>query len=287
MHIAYVNGQYVYRAQALVSAEDRGYQFADGVYEYIAVHNSVLIDEQAHIERLYRSLTKIRIAFSITPRALHNIMRELIAQNRCSEGGLYLQITRGAAKRDHLFPASAKPVLTATLHGCKIPPQHILEKGASVITHPDARWQHCDIKSISLLPNILAKQAAAEKGAREAWLMRDGVITEGSASNAYIVVGGEIITHPANAHILDGVVRRALQSLAHKNNIAFIERAFTLQQALSADEAFITSTSAGIVPISIIDGKTIGKGACGAITQKLMALYSDHVKEQSGKAWTS
>lgn len=283
--VAYVNGAYVPQAHAMVSMEDRGYHFADGVYEYIAFYNGRILDWDAHIDRLERSSAKLRIAMPMTRGALLLAVRELMARNYREDGGLYMQLTRGVARRDHAFPKHAvKPSLTMTLCAAKTPKAQELENGASVISHPDERWAHCDIKTVSLLANALAKQAATEKGAREAWLVQpDGTVTECASANAYIVKDGTVLTHPANNRILAGISRAVLLELAAKNGVKVEERAYTLDDTYRADEAFLTSTSPNVLPVTRIDGKPIGSGKPGAVTRKLMALYNEHIYAQTGR----
>ncbi|MBV8940079.1 MAG: aminotransferase class IV, partial [Alphaproteobacteria bacterium] len=200
-------------------------------------------------------------------------------------GGVYLQITRGVARRDHPFPKGSKPVLSMTVCAAKLPKATEVEKGVSVIIRPDIRWGRCDVKSIALLPNLLAKQEASSAGAREAWLHRpDGEITEGSVSNAYIVAEKEeVITHPADHRILGGVTRDVVLALARKDGIGVSERPFTLAEACAAREAFITSTSANVLPVTRIDGASVGGGAPGAVTRRLLALYHAHILAQTGR----
>lgn len=228
--IAYVNGSYVPHKQASVHVEDRGYQFADGVYEVIAVRGGRFVDEEPHLDRLERSLAEISIEAPMSRPALKIVMREMLRRNRVRDGILYLQVTRGVAPREHAFPASARPAVVMTARRSKPRPAVSL-RGVSVITVPDIRWKRCDIKSVSLLPNILGKQAASEAGAYEALQVdEDGFITEGTSSNAWIVTRrGDLITRKPDNAILDGVTRRAVAELAEREGLIFIERAFTLK----------------------------------------------------------
>lgn len=283
--IAYIDGAYQNYADGATHFEDRGYQFADGVYEYFAFFNRIILDEAPHLKRLERSLKELSIAEPMSMRVLSLAMRELIARNTRDDGGIYLQITRGVSKRDHPFPkVPVPPVLTMTVVGPKTPKPEDIEKGASVITQPEIRWARCDIKSISLLPNVLAKQAAVKAGAKEAWFVKaDGVVTEGSSTNAFIVKDGEVFTHPAGPSILGGITREMLLVLAKKGGIKVHERAFTLDEAKAADEAFLTSTTSNVLPITKIDGAVIGGGKAGPVSKKLLALYQDHILQQTGK----
>ncbi len=283
--ISYVNGEYVLHSDALVHIEDRGYQFSDGIYEYCAFYNGVLLDADLHWERLERSLKELHIAAPMSRAALNLVIQELMDQNGKRDGGLYLQVTRGVAKRDHPFPKHVKPALTMTICGPKSPKPSEIKEGVKVMTYPDNRWARRDIKSISLLANVIAKNAASTKGLREAWLVMDNAqITEGSVSNAYIVnAKGELITHHLDNHILGGVTRDVVLKLARKAGIVVHERAFNMQEIKSAQEAFITSTSVNVLPVVRVDDVTIGKGKPGPVTKKLLQLYYDHILEQTGK----
>ncbi len=275
--IAYVNGSYVPHKQASVHVEDRGYQFADGVYEVIAVRGGRFVDEEPHLDRLERSLAEISIEAPMSRPALKIVMREMLRRNRVRDGILYLQVTRGVAPREHAFPASARPAVVMTARRSKPRPAVSL-RGVSVITVPDIRWKRCDIKSVSLLPNILGKQAASEAGAYEALQVdEDGFITEGTSSNAWIVNRrGDLITRKPDNAILDGVTRRAVVELAEREGLIFIERAFTLKQALAAREVFVTSTSSNVMPVVKIDDQVVGDGKPGPLSRKLLKLYATH-----------
>lgn len=272
--IAYVNGSYVPHKQASVHVEDRGYQFADGVYEVIAVRGGRFVDEEPHLDRLDRSLAEISIEAPMSRPALKIVMREMLRRNRVRDGILYLQVTRGVAPRDHAFPASTRPAVVMTARRSK-PRPAMSRRGVSVITVPDIRWKRCDIKSVSLLPNILGKQAATEAGAYEALLVdEDGFITEGTSSNAWIVTKrGDLVTRKPDSAILNGVTRRAVVELARRQGLKFIERPFTLRQALAAREVFVTSTSSNVMPVVKIDDKIVGDGKPGPLSLKLLKLY--------------
>lgn len=272
--IAYVNGQYVPHQRASVHVEDRGYQFADGVYEVIAVKNSQLIDLAPHFDRLKRSMSELDIDAPMSRQALTFILKEVVRRNRVRNGIVYLQITRGVAPRDHQFPVdpNAAVVVTARNAAPKIAQR---ETGIGVITTPDTRWKRCDIKSVSLLPNVLAKQKAVEAGAYEAWQIdEDGNVTEGSATNAWIVTkDGEIVTRQTDEAILSGVTRLAVLELAKRDGIALVERPFSLEEAKSAKEAFLTSTTSNVMPVIEIDGSPVGNGHPGTVTRALSELY--------------
>lgn len=275
--IAYVNGRYLQHAEAGVHIEDRGYQFADGVYEVCGVRDGKLMDETLHLERLQRSLRELRIGMPVPLPALRHILRETIRQNRISNGMVYFQVTRGVAPRDHPFPKGARPSLVVTakrLNEARI--AAAVASGVEVITLPDQRWARRDIKSIALLPNILAKQVAREAGAYEAWLVdADGFVTEGSSTNAWIVDReGRLVTRPSGPDILNGITRRVLLEAARREGIEVIERPFTPEEAKSAREAFISASSAIIIPVIRIDGQPVGNAVPGSTTLRLREAYS-------------
>ncbi len=287
MKISYVNGRYLPHAQAAVHIEDRGYQFSDGVYEFIAFYHRRLLDGDLHLNRLERSLRELKIPIPVTRRGLEIIINELIERNGREHGSIYIQVTRGEAKRDHPFPKQPpKPSLVMVVNAPKAAKAEEIEKGIAVITAADLRWQRRDIKSVSLLANILARQQSVEAGAREVWLFeKDGTITEGSYSNAYIVnAKKEIITRPADYSILAGITRDVVLRLARRSGIKVIERPFTIKEALAAREAFLTSTSGNVLPVIKIDSKMIGTGRPGEVTRKLQALYFDHIERTTGFA---
>jgi D-alanine transaminase len=281
--IAYVNGRYSPLSEAAVHIEDRGFQFADAVYEVWAVMGGRLADHAGHMERLERSLGELRIRRPMTRGALDRVLRETIRRNCIRDGLVYLQITRGAARRDHPFPdpeveptvvITAKPLDYAAIEAKA-------RKGVSVITRPDNRWGRCDIKTVGLLPNTLAKQAAKEAGAGEAWLVdQDGFVTEGSSTNAWIVdAEGRLRTRDTGANILRGVTRKTLIDLARDCQIEVLEQPFTLEEAKAAKEAFFTAASAFLTPITAIDGDLVGDGHPGPVTLRLRDLYIAHARE--------
>ncbi len=280
--LAYVNGRYLSRAQALVSVEDRGFQFADGVYEVCEVRGGHLIDERRHMARLDRSLTELRIVRPMTPAALAIVMRETIRRNRVREGIVYVQITRGTAHRDFPFPpAGTRPSLIVTARSNDIARlERLAAEGVAVVTVPDIRWGRVDIKSVALLPNVLAKQTAREQGAREAWLVdAQGHVTEGASSNAWIVSReGKVVTRSLGNDILPGITRSVVIDVITEQGLAFEERAFTLEEAYAAREAFITSASQIVLPVTSINGRPIGKGAPGRIATGLRHDYYRHAE---------
>lgn len=276
--IAYVNGRYIRHAEAGVHIEDRGYQFADGVYEVCGVRGGKLMDEALHLDRLQRSLKELRIDMPMGLPALRHVLREVVRRNRISNGMIYFQVTRGVAPRDHPFPpAGTRPAIVVTAKRLnEVRVANSVEKGVAVITMPDQRWARRDIKSVALLPNILAKQAAREAGAYEAWLVdRDGFVTEGSSTNAWIVDrDGRVVTRALSADILPGVTRRVLLEAARREGLEIVERPFTPEEAKAAREAFISASSAIIIPVVRIDDTTIGNGAPGSVTMRLRQAYA-------------
>jgi D-alanine transaminase len=277
--IAYVNGRYRPLQSAAVAAEDRGYQFADGVYEVIKVLSGQPRDLERHLDRLARSLAALEIPPPMTRRALASVVHETLRRNRLSNALVYLQVTRGTAPRNHVFPKRARPSLVVTVRRPAFPGEREREEGVGVITQPDLRWGRCDIKSISLLPNVLARQSAAAAGCREAWLIDGaGNVTEGSASNAYIVdAAGRLITHPLNERILGGVTRSVVLELARHEGIEVVEEPFSLDQAYAAREAALSSTSSWLLPVTSIDGRPVSNGMPGHVVRRLMALYAGHL----------
>jgi D-alanine transaminase len=271
--IAYVNGRYVRRSEASVNIEDRGYQFADGVYEVCEVKAGRLIDERRHMERLVRSLTELRIALPMSLTALSVVLHETVRRNRVTDGIVYLQVTRGVARRDHAFPASSVlPGVVVTANRLDVARAEALAaEGVEVITVPENRWDRVDIKSIALLPNVLAKQQAREQGAREAWYVgRDGKVTEGSSSNAWIVTrDGKVVTRQVDHGILRGITRTVLLDAIKAQGLDLEERPFTVAEALAAREAFLTSASQIVMPVVRIDGHPIGNGAPGLLSTAL------------------
>lgn len=276
--IAYVAGQYLPHRQAAVHIEDRGYQFADGVYEVLAVVGGHLVDEELHLTRLHRSLGELRIPAPMSNSALKVVMREVVRRNGVDRGIIYLQITRGQAPREHAFPKAAKPVFVATSRRTKPPDPKLGRDGIAVITIPDIRWQRCDIKSVSLLPNVLGKQAAREAGAYEAWQVdRNEQVTEGTSTNAWIVTAdGAVVTRAADSAILSGVTRLAVLDIMRREGYRLDERPFTVAEAKAAREAFLTSTTADLLPIVRIDGKPVGDGKPGQLSVKLREAYLVH-----------
>jgi D-alanine transaminase len=262
---AYVNGRYVDHREASVHIEDRGYQLADGVYEVVGVRDGKLIDEKLHIDRLDRSLGELRIGWPVARPTLGFIIRELMRRNRLRDGLVYMQVTRGVARRDHAFPTRpVKPALVLTTRNSKRADADP-GPGIAVKSHPDIRWQRCDIKTVALLPNVLAKQAARESGA---------YVTEGASTNAWIVTrDGELITRATDSGILAGITRHTLKAIAGDLQLKLVERPFTLAEAKEAKEAFITSATSFVTPVVKIDGVAVGDGKVGATARRLREEY--------------
>jgi D-alanine transaminase len=280
--IAYVNGRYLPRAQAVVSVEDRGFQFADGVYEVCEVRGGRLVDERRHMARLDRSMSELHIARPMAPAALSAVLHETVRRNRVGDGIVYVQITRGVAWRDFSFPpAGTRPTVVVTARNSDLARLELLAiEGIAVVTMPDIRWGRVDIKSVALLPNVLAKQAARDAGAHEAWLVdKSGRVTEGASSNAWIVSSdGKLITHPLGSDILPGITRSVVIEVIKAQGLAFEERPFTVEEAYAAREAFITSASQIVLPVVRIDGRPIGNGAPDLISAGLRRDYHRHAK---------
>jgi D-alanine transaminase len=278
--IAYVNGRYLPFAQATVHIEDRGYQFSDGVYEVCEVMGGRLVDEPMHMRRLQRSLAELKIAMPMSLAALRAVLRETVRRNRVRDGLVYLQVSRGVARRDHTFPAAGTaPSVVVTARSTDFAAaERTAAAGIAVITVPENRWDRVDIKTIALLPNVLAKQAAKEKGAKEAWFVgEDGYVTEGSSSNAWIISrDGKVITRPAEHGILRGVTRTVLLNVLKAKGLELDERPFTVEEAYAAREAFVTSASQSIMPVVQIDGRPVGNGAPGLVATALRQDFHRH-----------
>ena len=281
MRYCYINGLYKNKTEAKVSIEDRGFNLSDGVYEVMSFLNHNLINFSKHISRLGRSLEslKIKMPFKNT-KSLELIIKRLIHINKLKSGFLYLQITRGSAKRNHLFPKSTKPNIVIFLFSLKYD-EKIFDKGVNICLTEDIRWGRCDIKSISLLPNVLEKQKAFENGFFETWQIKNNLITEGATSNAFIVnKKNEIQTHPSNNFILGGVTRDTMIEVAKNNNFKIKEKAFTVDELFDSKEAFLTSTTAKILPVVNINKKKVNNGKPGDITQILIKKYNEFLKLQ-------
>jgi D-alanine transaminase len=280
--IAYVNGRYVRQADACVHIEDRGYQFADAVYEVWAVFGGKLADADGHMERLGRSLSELKIAAPMSRQALEVVIKEVLRRNGVQEGTVYLQVSRGVAPRDHAFPKTVTPrSVVVTAKALDRPAAEAkAAKGVRVITTPENRWGRCDIKTVGLLPNALAKQQAAEAGASEAWFVDElGLVTEGAASNAWILDGeGVLRTRDVNANILRGITRRTLMEVIRESGLPLSEKPFTPDEAKSAKEAFITGAGAIVTAVTHVDGTPIGDGSPGPVAARLRSLYIERAR---------
>ena len=283
--IAYVNGLYQPLSHAVVHIEDRGFQFGDGIYEVWAILDGRLADFDGHMARLGRSLHELRIDAPMGERALKHIVREVVRRNRVRHGLAYLQITRGTARRDHPFPAEGTPpTLVVTAKSLNAAAQSAAaERGVAVVTQPDIRWGRCDIKTVNLLPNVLAKQNARERGAFEVFMVDElGLVTEGGSSNAWIVdKDGRLRTRDIQANILRGITREAILTLAREHDLEIDERPFSVDEVKAAREAFITSASAFVTPVVSIDGQKVGDGKPGEVAQRLRQLYLESARQSA------
>ncbi len=282
--IAYVNGRYVPHRHAQVHVEDRGFQFADAVYEVIAIRRGAFIDEDRHLARLARSRDALKLAAPMSDAALKLVLGETVRRNGIADGIVYLQVTRGAAPRDFAFPAQARPSLVVTARRMRIADPRLIAKGIAVITVPDIRWKRPDIKSVSLLPNALAKQQAKEAGAYEAWQVdAQGNVTEGTSSNAWIVTDqNEVVTRKADSSILNGVTRMGVFDILARDGLRLVERPFSVAEAKAAREAMLTSATNGVLPVVAIDGAPVGEGKPGPLALKLAAAYHDFMDGARG-----
>jgi D-alanine transaminase len=278
--IAYVNGSFVPLSEAKVSVLDRGFLFADGIYEVAAVLDGKLIDSASHLARLERSVGEIGLALPETIARIEELQKDLIARNKLDNGMVYLQVTRGADKgRDFPFPKGVTPTLVMFVTAKDIVNAASAKTGIGVITVPDIRWERRDIKSVALLAQVLAKQAAAAAGAAEAWMIEDGRVTEGGSSTAFILTKDDVIvTRPNSNAILPGCTRKAVIALAEERQLKVEERAFTVDEALRGKEAFITSASSFVQPVVTIDGKSVGDGRPGPMAMRLREIYIDFAK---------
>jgi D-alanine transaminase len=278
--IAYVNGSYVPLSEAKVSILDRGFLFADGIYEVSAVLEGKLVDNDSHLARLKRSVGEISLALPEPLERIVEIQRELIARNSLQNGLVYIEVTRGAdAGRDFAFPKGIKPTLVMFTSVKDIVNAPAARTGIGVITVPDIRWTRRDIKSVALLAQVLAKQAAAEAGAGEAWMVEDGAVTEGGSSSAFILTQNDVlVTRQNSSSILPGCTRKAVVKLAEERQLRVEERPFTVQEALAAKEAFITSASSFVQPVVSIDGKAVASGKVGPIATRLREIYVEFAR---------
>ncbi len=293
MKFCYVNGNWVPHDKASISIDDRGYQFGDGAYEVIAFFNRNFLDVDPHLARLSASLKALSIKNPFSNDEWLKILRDVIVRNDIDNGGIYLQVTRGVSERNHLFPPpDIPPAVVVTVFAQKTPGLELVKNGVSSILYPDLRWKCRHIKSLNLLPNLLAKQAAADKGAYEAILVDDGqdgqIITEASVANLFAIINDVVVTHPANKSILGGITRQAVLAIAKNYQLPVEETVFSVQQLQNAaQEVFVTSTTANILPVTTIDGNPVADGAVGKITKKLIDGYVEHIEQQTGyKLWS-
>ena len=272
--IVFVNGEYLAEKDAKISVFDRGFLFADAVYEVSAVLKGKLVDNDAHLKRLARSLGELKMTPPATGEEIEAIQMELIRRNSIDEGVIYLQATRGAADRDFAFPKNATPSLVMFTQKKSLSQNPAADVGISVITVPDIRWKRRDIKTVGLLPASMAKQAALDAGANDAWFVEDGFVNEGSSNNAFIVThDGKIVTRHLGTEILHGITRKSVMELAKRENLEIEERPFTPEEAAEAREAFSTSASAFVMPVVKIDGHLLGNGVPGPVSEKMRKLY--------------
>lgn len=279
----FVNGEYLPEGEAKVSIFDRGFVFGDGIYEVVPVIGGKMVDKAPFLERLKRSLGELRIEMPMSEEEFVAMHEKLIELNGIEEGGVYSQITRGVADRDFAFPApGTKPSVAAFTMKKPLIDNANARTGVKVVTVEDIRWKRRDIKSIALLGQVMAKQAAVEKGAFEGWMVEDGYVTEGTSSTAYIVKDGAIITRPLSNEILPGIRRKVIKQLCADKGVKLEERLFTVEEALAADEAFLSSATTLVMPIVEIDGKQIGGGQPGPVARQMREYYIAAIKEEAG-----
>jgi D-alanine transaminase len=272
--IAYLNGDYLPLDEARVSVLDRGFLFADGIYEVSAVLDGHLVDNASHLARFERSLGEIALPLPASMDRIEEIEKELVTRNAVKEGVVYMQVTRGVAPRDFAFPKNVAPTLLMFTQAKTIIDAPAVQKGVAVKTLEDIRWARRDIKSIALLAQVLAKQAAVEAGCQEAWMVEDGFVTEGGSSSTFIVTKDNVlVTRPNSQALLPGCTRKAILALAAEKGVRLEERPFTVAEALAAAEAFFTSASSFVMPVASIDGQPIGSGAPGPVTKRLREIY--------------
>nr|MBI3613460.1 D-amino-acid transaminase [Nitrospirota bacterium] len=275
--IGFVNGTFMPLEQATVSVEDRGYQFGDGVYEVIRTYRGAPFQVEAHLARLARSAEAIGLSMPYSNREWHALVEDGIKRARFAESKVYIQLTRGVAPRDHAFPAEIRPTVVMTIRELLPLAQAVCDAGVEAITLEDLRWGRCDIKSVNLLANVLARQRAKEAGVFEAIFVRDGVVTEGSVSNVVVVRHGTLATAPEGACILSGVTRSLVLNLARKAKLPVEERAVSLEELRHADEVFLCGTTVEVLPVVRIDGQVVGTGKPGPLTSRLSERFKQAV----------
>ncbi|MBW0770295.1 MULTISPECIES: D-amino-acid transaminase [Mammaliicoccus] len=284
MTFVYINDEFVDESEGKVSYTDRGYNFGDGIYEYIRIYDGNAFTAKEHFERLFRSAKEIGLNLEdYTVKSLTELIEELAEKNNVKNGGVYIQVTRGVAPRNHPFPeASTKPVFSAFSKSYERPYDE-LENGIKAITVDDIRWLRCDIKSLNLLGNVLAKEKATQSDAGEAIMHRDGIVTEGSSSNVFAVKDSKIYTHPANNLILNGITRRVINEIANELNIPFVEESFDVEFLKSADEVIVSSTSIEVMPVIQVDDTFISDGTVGKITKELQKSFNNYIESNIEK----
>lgn len=277
--VAYVNGRYVPFGEASVHVEDRGYQLADGVYEVMAVRDGRLRRAERHLARLDRSLGELRIARPLSHKVLRLVIAELLRRNRLTDGTVYLQITRGVAKRDHAFPKDTAPTVFLMTNALSVPTPEAVDSGVAAVTLLDNRWLRCDLKTVALLPNVLLRQQALDAGAVEAVLLRDGFLTEGAASNIFAVKDGVLLIPPKSHLILPGITYDVILELAHKHGIRCEIREVSEAEVRSAQELWLSSSTREVLAITRLDGKAVGDGRPGPLFQRMYALFQEFKAE--------
>lgn len=279
----YLNGEFLAEEEAKVSIFDRGYLFGDGIYEVVPVIDGLVLDRKPFVERFSRSLNELDLAWPCSEQALHDMIDEIITRNDLTEGAVYMQVTRGVADREFNYPKNTPTTLMAFTQKKNLLDNPNAKSGVKVVTVEDIRWKRRDIKSIALLGQCMAKQEAVEKGAFEGWMVEDGFITEGTSSTAYIVKDNVVITRPLSNSILPGIRRKVLLQLADQYEVRLEERLFSVNEALGADEAFLSSASTFVMPIVEIDGAQIGDGKPGPVTQRLREIYLETARAEAAK----
>ena len=276
--IVYLNGKFVPYEEAVVPVEDRGNLFADGIYEVIRIYGGHPFVMKAHMERLERSAQEIRLP-AVDIEALTHAGLETVRRNAIGDGSLYIQVSRGPAPRNHAFPPDPRPTVFMIARSLERPATSLREQGVACITVPDIRWLRCDIKSIALLPNVLAKQQAKEAGAFEALFVRDGIVTEGTSSNVFAVKGGQIVTHPDGEHILPGITRRLILAIAAQEGIDVVEETLRQEDLDGVDELFISGTNTEVMAVVTVDGRQVGDGRPGPVTRAIQEKYDELVQK--------
>ncbi len=274
--IVYLNGEYLPLSEARVPVLDRGFVFGDGVYEVIPAYNRQLFRLDEHLQRLQNSLTAVRIHNPYSHAEWKHVLNKLLEKNPAEDSSIYLQVTRGVAERDHAFPANVTPTVFAMAKPLITTDEKTFNQGVAAITLDDIRWQHCNVKAITLLANILLRQAAIDEGAAEAILIRDGEVTEGAASNVFIVTDGVIKTPPKGARLLPGITRDLIVELAHIQQLPIEEVNFSKAELLAADEIWITSSTKEIMPVVKLNDKSVGNGKPGAVSRKLFGIFQEY-----------